>query len=206
MNNILLSMSRINRLFRNNGLDFMPSDAENTLLATIMLEKEHEELFDAIYGIIKKNIDLEQDKIITISNLFEEVKEQMIQYVNEIESRKSFVRDELKIWKESNDVIKDEKFYGIDIYLSCYKNLAENNINSDNLNLYEAFILSEEIQCQFLAKAIYEMMSIIEDKNKTFCGIIKEYIKHANFYVFMLDIYNDVEKMYNEYIEKERHK
>lgn len=195
----ILTLSRINRKLKEHNIDINPAETENPALALIMLKNENPELIEEL---------IQQQDILSFDDLIElflDIQFQIMQYLAEIEQRKKFAID-INVWKEDDEPKDQEKLYPNDYYLSCYKLLSSNGINPLDINIYEGLILSEEIQCQEMTKSIHEMLGIIADSNKTFCEIIKNMLKHANFTSFVLDIYTDVEKAYLEYIEKERNK
>jgi hypothetical protein len=200
----ILTVSRVFRILNQYDIKDIPN-SDNTMLSSIILSN----LDDAILPKILKALDVKQsnDKIKNIeimSLFFQEVNDCVSQYIGEIEKRKKHASEVLGIWKEDETIDNNKNIYQSDYYLQCYLTLSENNISPEKLNLYESFILSEEISCNKIKESIQQMLSMIEDKAKTFCLVQKENLKHANFIAFVLDIYDAVEKMYNEFLAKDK--
>lgn len=202
-----LTVSRVFRILDKYDIKDMPN-SENIMLSSIAMTQLNEnllpELFDAA-GLEKSGdnmIDVE-----TISELFSEINKHMISYSAEIEKRKHHATNIIKMWQEDEEPKSpEENLYQSDYYLQCYMGLAKEGIQPEKLNLYESFILYEEIVCNHVKEGISQMLSMLEDKYKTFVLVQKEMLKHANFTAFVLDIYDAVEKMYNEMNEKEKSK
>lgn len=201
-----LTVSRVVRILNEHGISDIP-DSENVMMSSIVINSIDNKIVNDILDIL--GVEISSDKINnveTIATFFQMINNQIAQYNNEIEKRKKHATEVLKCWREDELAPLDEKVYHCDYYLSCYKTLAEAGINPEKLNIYESFILAEDIACQEIKSNVYQMLGMLEDKNKTYCLIQKENLKHANFVAFVLDIYNDTEKLYNEMIEKERNK
>lgn len=197
--NSILTISRINRLLKRHGIVVNPAETDNPALSLILLQNENSQVIDDLIEL------LQLESFDELLSVFIDIQVNVLQYVDEINNRKDFAINTLSTWKEDETQIQEEISYpGGDYYLSCHKVLAEHGINSLDVTIYEALLLSEEIQCSEIIKSIHEMIGIIQDKNKTFCDLIKNMLKHANFLAFVLDIYTDVEKAYTEYVEKER--
>ena len=84
--------------------------------------------------------------------------------------------------------------------------MSKNNINSLVLNIYETLILAEELSCEAMKESIFSMLSFIDtdDKMNIYVEGKKSLIKFANFFSFMLDIYDDVEIVYNQVERKKK--
>lgn len=203
----MLTISRVSNLLRDVGINDLISGGENIMMSTIMLSQLDSSIIDKICDVIGIDITLQDvDKIEHVSRFFTEIELLMNKYSSEIDSRKKHAKDVLKLWKDDGTEPDDDNLYRGDYYINCFYLLSREHIDPTILNLYESLILVEEISCDKAKDGIYQMLAMLEDEHKTFVKIIKDAVKHANFNAFVLDIYQDVEKMYNEMIEKDKKK
>jgi len=200
-----LTVSRIFRLLKKYDIQDIPS-SDNMMLSSIVLSNLDEAILPSILDILGEQQSQDKLKDIEImSQFFQEVNDCVNQYLVEIDKRKKHASEILGVWREDDEPKNpDEKIYQDDYYLQCYLTLVGNNISPENLNLYESFILAEEISCRQIKESIQQMLSMLEDKAKTFCLVQRENLKYANFTAFVLDIFEKKKKMYNESLDKGR--
>lgn len=199
-----LTISRIYRILKSVDADGLIGATDDNIMSVSILSTINNNLIDNLLTIISDNINNKsiENKISMLTEYFDLIYKLYNQYNHEIELRKNFVVD-MGIWKEDENQDKQDKLYKSDYYLDMYRTLSENNINPEYLDLYEAMILTEDIICNNIKESIYQMLGILESYNKSFCLVIKNLLKYANFSAFVLDIFNDVEKMYEEKVNKD---
>lgn len=199
-----LTISRIYRILKSVDADGLIGATDDNIMSVSILSTINNNLIDNLLTIISDNINNKsiEHKISMLTEYFDLIYKLYNQYNHEIELRKNFVVD-MGIWKEDENQDKQDKLYKSDYYLDMYRTLSENNINPEYLDLYEAMILTEDIICNNIKESIYQMLGILESYNKSFCLVIKNLLKYANFSAFVLDIFNDVEKMYEEKVNKD---
>ncbi len=199
-----LTISRIYRILKSVDAEGLIGATDDNIVSISILSTINDNIIDNLLEIISNHVNYKniEEKISILTEYFDLIYKLHNQYNNEIEARKKFVI-ELGVWKEDKNNENQDKLYKSDYYLDMHRTLSENNINSELLDLYEAMILTEDIICNNIKESIYQMLGILESYNKSFCLIIKNLLKYANFSAFMLDIFNDVVKMYEEKVNKD---
>lgn len=208
----ILTLSRVHSILTRNGVNLSNFNVvETSDYATVMSVFSDEEIVKEVYEAIKTD-----DRVTNIADMTKFISEYLIYiskeqklFSDEIEKRKKHVID-LNIYIEDTEEellkkleeIKD--MYATNYYLDVYTSLERENIKTNDLTISEAMLINESISCQTIIKGSMELLAYIENERKSFCEVIKKLIKHANFYAFALDIYNDVEKMYEEVNKKDK--
>lgn len=208
----ILTLSRVHSILTRNGVNLSNFNVvETSDYATVMSVFSDEEIVKEVYEAIKTD-----DRVTNIADMTKFISEYLIYiskeqklFSDEIEKRKKHVID-LNIYIEDTeeDLLKKleeiKDMYATNYYLDVYTSLERENIKTNDLTISEAMLINESISCQTIIKGSMELLAYIENERKSFCEVIKKLIKHANFYAFALDIYNDVEKMYEEVNKKDK--
>jgi len=181
------------------GINDIPLDSSNGILSSMFLNNANVNILPEMIDIICPGNT--ETPIAVVAEYMELMATLVDEYVREIDARKKFVIDK-GIWKE-DDRKEDEKLYQVDNYLSIYILLCDNGIEPSELNLFESLIIFESIMVSKIIECCQSMLSMLSDQKYVgFVKTMKEYIKYANFLDFSLDIYNEIEKMYESSMDK----
>jgi hypothetical protein len=202
----ILTISRVMRALVEAGFSDNINIGDPVTMAMLMQSIDEPALIDKLYNLILEQDDIREPA--TIMSFLLEIKLELDAFNQEIDRRKQhaiklgiYVEDTPEELQAKQAEMKN--YYVSDIYLANYRTLCKEGIDPERLNLYEAMILVEDIVCAELNKASSELLSLISADNPAFCERVQSVIKYANFYSFALDIYNDVDKAYQE-IDKKR--
>ena len=194
-----LTVSRIYRIMKKYGINDIPLDNSNGILSSMFLNNANVNILSEMIDVICPGNT--ETPIAVVAEYMELMAMLVDEYVREIDARKKFVIDK-GIWKQ-DERKEDEKLYQVDHYLSMYILLCDNGIEPSELNLFESLIIHESIMVSKIIEGCQSMLSMLSDQKYVgFVKTMKEYIKYANFLDFSLDIYNEIEKMYESSIEK----
>lgn len=208
----ILTLSRVHAILGRNEINLSAFNASDMVdYALFMSVLSNEAILEELCKVIKTDEELlnNEQKLSLISDYFIYFGNEQKLFMEEIEKRKKHVID-LGYYKEDTEEellkkleeVKD--IYPSNQYLEMYVSLEREQIRSADLTISEAMLISELIACQSITKGAMELLAYIESDRKSFCEAIKKLVKHANFYAFALDIYNDVEKMYEEVNKKDK--
>lgn len=202
----ILTISRVMRVLSGAGINTDLSLDDAISLVVMMRLIDDANVSGALFDIIlEAGESREPDNLMLF---FFNIKRELDEFHAEIERRKKHVID-LGIYVEDTEeelllkLEENKNYYVGDVYLSNYRTLRKEGIEPEKLSLFESMIMIEEIVCNDLNKATSELLSIISSDNPSFCESVRKTIRYANFYSFALDIYNDVDEMYQS-IEKKR--
>lgn len=185
------------------GVNALPQDASDGMISCMLMNNFDETVLLEISSILE--IDSEINPVVAISEYMSFLSSLIQEYSNEIDKRKKFAIDK-KIWEE-NEEKKPEETYPSDQYILMYILLCDNGIDPLKLNMYETMIIYEDIMVAKINEGSQSMLSMLSDnKYKGFVSTMKDYLKHANFVDFALDIYNEIEKMYESSIKDSKNK
>lgn len=202
----ILTISRVMRVLSNAGINAGLSIEDTVSIVSIVQLINDNNISDALLDIIT-----EKDEKRDINNIvlfFFNIKKEIALFQSEIDKRKKHVID-IGLYVEDTEeefrlkMEENKNYYVGDVYLSNYKTLRKEGIEPEKLSLFECMIMIEEIVCLDINKATSDLLSIVSSDNPSFCEQVRKTIRYANFYSFALDIYNDVDEMYQR-IEKKR--
>lgn len=201
-----MTISRVMRVLSKAGISTELNIEDTVSLVAMMQLINDAKISDTLFDII---LDSEEKREVdNIVLFFFNIKKEFDEFHSEIERRKKHVVD-MGIYVEDTEeelllkIEENKNYYVGDIYLSNYRTLRKEGIEPENLSLFECMVTVEDIVCGDLNKATSELLSIISSDNPSFCEQARKAMRYANFYSFALDIYNDVDEMYQS-IEKKR--
>ncbi|MDY0388886.1 MAG: hypothetical protein RBT65_17570 [Methanolobus sp.] len=203
----ILTVSRVMRILTSVGIDGCRLNLQNPIdAATLISSLSQKEILDNVINIIHLREEEKSPQL--VMEFFINLSEQLNLFNDEIDRRKQHVVS-LGIYQDDTEeelLAKQEKnkdLYIGDMYLSNYFLLKKNNIEPACLSIYESMILIEEIVCSEINKVTLEMLGLMDSDSHSFCEQVRKTIAHANFYSFALDIYDDVNEMYQS-LERKR--
>jgi hypothetical protein len=204
----ILTISRVLRVLKEIGIDTNSLNlGDSVTTAFIIPAISKPEIVNKIHGIIKDK-DTPDSPANAMTSFFMYIADEITMFEEEIKRRKEhviniglYVEDTEEELAEKAKKLKD--IYIADIYLCNYVLLCKNGIVPESLTLYEALVVIEDITCSDINKITSELVAMIEADNAAFAKQVRETLKYANFYSFALDIYNDVDEMYQS-LEKKR--
>lgn len=203
----ILTVSRVMRVLASVDIDGCSLNFENPIdAATLISTLSQKDVLDNVIDIIHSGEDERTPQL--VMEFFIHLSEQLGLFNDELNKRKQHVIN-LGIYMDDTAeelLAKQEKnkdLYIGDMYLSNYFLLKKNNIEPACLSIYESMILIEEIVCSEINKVTLEMLGLMDSDSHSFCEQVRKTIAHANFYSFALDIYDDVNEMYQS-LEKKR--
>lgn len=201
----LLTLARVTQILREHDIDLATLDLSNNVTAiTLAATLSDDATLTKLCAAIEANAATPE----SIMTFFMSVAAEFNAYNAEIQRRIDHATT-LGIYKpDPPEVVaaraeENKNLYAANTYLSNYSFLSRRSVDPDRLAISECMIILEDIICEELNKATMELLSLIGSDDRTFCDQVKEVMKHANFYAISLDIYNDVEKMY-EKVERKR--
>ena len=83
--------------------------------------------------------------------------------------------------------------------------MSKNNIDHNVLNISEAIYLVNEITCENIKKSSYELLSFLDEKSKRIDNI-RECLENINYVPALNEIYDDISKLYENYIDSKKSK
>lgn len=203
----ILTVSRVMRVLASVDIDGCSLNLENPIdAATLISSLSQKEILDNVIDIIHSGEDERTPQL--VMEFFIHLSEQLGLFNDELNKRKQHVIN-LGIYADDTAeelLAKQEKnkdLYIGDMYLSNYFLLKKNNIEPNCLSIYESMVLIEEIVCSEINKVTLEMLGFMDSDSHSFCEQVRKTIAHANFYSFALDIYDDVNEMYQS-LERKR--
>lgn len=170
-------------------------------------EETAAELFSEIFP--QKTSASGQETFEALSDFFMHVSSQMSRYSAEVERRIKhaedvgiYIRDtpeqtEAKL-NEHKDVCVTNQ------YFSGYLALSKAGIDSTRLSIYEALLLIDELTIQTINEGSHQLLAMIASDRPADEERFKKYLKHSNFVMLALDIYNALDKIWTQVSKKDR--
>jgi hypothetical protein len=208
----ILTASRVMFALRNADIDTTSLGVNNIIsYFDIISTLDNKELRKKIFNIVRN--DQSNDEIKTINLYFIYLMGESLLFTKEINRR---IEHAKKVGVYADDSEEDlerkrkesKDIYPSEYYMSCFILLSKNGIDTKYLNISECLMAMENIICDEINNATNELLGYvsIEDSGKSFAESIRKIVKHANFYAFAIDIYNEVNEKYNRIQEKKERK
>jgi hypothetical protein len=149
----------------------------------------------------------EKDIFQKVTEFFLSVSGQLTEYSAEIERRKAHA---IKIGAYFDDTpeeieaksAKNKDLYLGNQYLAGLILLSKNGIDYKNLTISEALIVIEDLTCAEINNGSYQILGMIGSDEPSTESRFKEILRHANFVAFALDIYEELDKVWQRIRDK----
>lgn len=183
---------------KSHGFEDLPSDSSSAVLASLMVQ-DNDNLIDEVLKIAELQVGEKDNPMLLFIAYLQEVANQTQMFQDEINRRKEFAK-KVGVWREDEESEEpEEEMYQQDQYMFIYYTLAKESLNPLALTLYESFIIYENLIVDKMREGCQSMLAMLSDeKYNSFKKSMEAFMKYANFSSFMLDIYDEIEKAYEQ--------
>lgn len=200
----ILTLSRVIRLLIKHDIMEPTQSIDSPETAAHLCVKLHEnaiqaDLLEIIYTCLPATESAQELILGYLAFVIDELQD----FASEIERRRAHAIG-LGIYEDDTPeqvlakLEESKKLYPAEQYFACWTFLAKAGIDATQLTVSESLLAMEELLCEKTNEATAQILSLMEDDNKSFAKDTRDILRHANFYSFALDIFNMVDEMYRK--------